>query len=171
MPLNYENVANIIKLIDSSSLTSFEVDIDGMRLVVSKENKEVKSQSPIARSIEDSEEEAPAGPTKNLIKENLDDSFSDDEHTSIGTTTTKSDGSIEIRAPMMGTFFRAPSPDDPPYVEIGKSLKKGDALCLIEVMKLFTTLKSEQDGVVKEIPPENGTLVNQGDILFIIGLK
>ena len=69
---------------------------------------------------------------------------------------------------MMGTFYRAPSPSDPSYVELGQTVRAGDALCIIEVMKLFSTLKAEQGGIIAEIPAENGVLVNQDDVLFVI---
>ena len=69
---------------------------------------------------------------------------------------------------MVGTFYRAPSPDAPPFVEIGSLVRKGQPICLIEVMKLFTTINTEHDGRVVEIGVESGELVEFGQTLFVI---
>jgi acetyl-CoA carboxylase biotin carboxyl carrier protein len=79
-----------------------------------------------------------------------------------------SPGGLEVTAPMVGTFYRAPSPDAPVFVEVGSVVRKGQPLCLIEVMKLFTTINSEFDGRVAQIGAENGELVEYGRTLFVI---
>ena len=71
-------------------------------------------------------------------------------------------------APMVGTFYRAPSPDAPPFVEVGSVVRQGQPLCLIEVMKLFTTINSDVAGRVVQIGAENGELVEYGRTLFVI---
>jgi acetyl-CoA carboxylase biotin carboxyl carrier protein len=80
----------------------------------------------------------------------------------------KAPGQIEVVAPMVGTFYRAPAPDAPPFVETGSAVRKGEPLCLIEVMKLFTTITSEYDGRIVQIGAENGELVEYGQALFVI---
>jgi acetyl-CoA carboxylase biotin carboxyl carrier protein len=77
-------------------------------------------------------------------------------------------GQFEVVAPMVGTFYRAPSPEAPPFVEVGSLVEKGQALCLIEVMKLFTTIYAERAGRVVQIGPGNGDLVEFGQRLFVI---
>lgn len=72
---------------------------------------------------------------------------------------------------MVGTFYRSPSPGAPPFVEIGSKVKKGDPICIIEVMKLFTTIHAEWSGTVKEIGAENAELVEYGQMLFVIALE
>ena len=158
MPLSYQNVAEILKLIDSSNLDTVEIDIDGMHLIVRKGDKG-QSNGSASAIVDTSDEPEP-------IED--DDEIPGGEHVSVGATTVRTDGAIEVRAPMMGTFYRAPSPSDPAYAEVGQTIQPGDALCLIEVMKLFTTLKAEQGGTIADIPAENGALVNQGDVLFVI---
>ena len=69
---------------------------------------------------------------------------------------------------MVGTFYRAPSPDASPFVEIGTLVQPGQPLCIIEVMKLFTTINSECAGRVVQIGAETGDLVEYGRTLFII---
>ena len=82
--------------------------------------------------------------------------------------TPRSDGKVEVRAPMVGTFYRAPSPDAPPFVDLDSEVKSGDSLCVIEVMKLFTTIEASAAGRVVEIAPDNGKLVEYDALLFVI---
>lgn len=71
-------------------------------------------------------------------------------------------------SPMVGTFYRAPGPASPFFVEVGQSVKVGDTLCIIEAMKLMNEIESEKSGVVKAILIENGQPVEYGEPLFII---
>lgn len=73
---------------------------------------------------------------------------------------------IALCAPMTGVFYRAPSPDAPPYVEVGDVVEEGQIICLIEAMKVFNEVPAERSGRVAEICAENGQLVEQGSVLF-----
>jgi acetyl-CoA carboxylase biotin carboxyl carrier protein len=70
---------------------------------------------------------------------------------------------------MVGSFYRASSPDSAAFVDIGSVVKKGDTLCIIEAMKLLNEIESDADGIVKEILVENGQPVEFGETLFVIG--
>ncbi|EGZ44484.1 acetyl-CoA carboxylase biotin carboxyl carrier protein [Neisseria wadsworthii] len=72
------------------------------------------------------------------------------------------------KSPMVGTFYRAPSPSSPPFVEVGQSVKEGDTLCIIEAMKLMNEIEAEKSGVIKAILVENGQPVEYGEPLFVI---
>lgn len=74
-----------------------------------------------------------------------------------------------VKAPMVGTFYRAPSPGAEPYVEVGSLVKAGDTLCIIEAMKLLNEIEAERAGTVKAILIDNGQPVEFGEPLFIIG--
>ena len=73
-----------------------------------------------------------------------------------------------LKSPMVGTFYRAPSPGAPPFVEIGQSVSKGQTLCIIEAMKLLNEIESDAAGTVKAILVENGQPVEYGQPLFLI---
>jgi acetyl-CoA carboxylase biotin carboxyl carrier protein len=75
---------------------------------------------------------------------------------------------IEIKSPMVGTFYRAPAPEAPPYVEIGSHVSKGQTLCILEAMKLMNELESEVDGVIREVLVDNADPVEYGQVLFRI---
>ena len=74
----------------------------------------------------------------------------------------------QLKSPMVGTFYRAPSPGAPPFVEIGQSVTKGQTLCIIEAMKLLNEIESDASGTVKAILVENGQPVEYGQPLFTI---
>ncbi len=69
---------------------------------------------------------------------------------------------------MVGTFYRCPAPGEAPFVDVGAAVKKGDPLCLIEVMKLYTTIEASADGVIAAVHAEDNTLVEFDQILFAI---
>ncbi len=73
-----------------------------------------------------------------------------------------------IESPMVGTFYRAPSPGANPFVEVGQTVKEGDTLCIIEAMKMLNQIESDVSGVVKAILVENGQPVEYGQPLFVI---
>jgi len=74
-----------------------------------------------------------------------------------------------VKAPMVGTFYRAPSPEARPFVEVGQVVKQGDTVCVIEAMKLMNEIEADASGTVKAILVENGQPVEYGQALFIIG--
>jgi acetyl-CoA carboxylase biotin carboxyl carrier protein len=78
------------------------------------------------------------------------------------------DGHV-VKAPMVGTFYRSPSPDAKSFVEVGQAVKEGDTICIIEAMKLMNEIEADASGVVKAILVENGQPVEYGQPLFILG--
>jgi acetyl-CoA carboxylase biotin carboxyl carrier protein len=74
-----------------------------------------------------------------------------------------------VKAPMVGTFYRSPSPDAKPFVEVGQVVKEGDVVCIIEAMKLMNEIDADAAGVIKAILVENGQPVEYGQPLFILG--
>lgn len=74
----------------------------------------------------------------------------------------------QVKAPMVGTFYRAPNPSAPAFVEVGQTVKEGEPLCIIEAMKLLNEIEADKSGVVKEILVENGEPVEYGQPLFVI---
>ena len=75
---------------------------------------------------------------------------------------------VQIKSPIVGTFYRAPSPDSPVYVEVGSAVKKGEPLCILEAIKMMNTLESEFDCIIEKILVENGDLVEYDEPLFLV---
>ena len=74
-----------------------------------------------------------------------------------------------VKSPMVGTFYRAPSPDAKPFVEVGGVVKEGETICVIEAMKLMNEIEADASGTIKAILVENGQPVEYGQALFILG--
>ena len=74
-----------------------------------------------------------------------------------------------VKAPMVGTFYRSPSPDAKAFVDVGQTVKEGDTICIIEAMKLMNEIEADSAGVVKAVLVENGQPVEYGQPLFILG--
>ena len=153
MSLKYEEIAEILKIIDSSSCDEFIVETGDVKLIVRRNgatgHAELLSERP-----------PPAAPT-------APQSTARESRAAAPKTETAA-GQTEVTAPMVGTFFRASTPDAQPFVEIGSIVAKGQPLCLIEVMKLFTTINSEVAGRVVQIGAENGELVESGQTLYVV---
>ncbi len=77
-------------------------------------------------------------------------------------------GMLEFHSPMVGTFYRAPSPDADPFVEEGSRIEEGDVLCIIEAMKVMNEIKAELSGTVEKVVVENAHPVEYGELLFVV---
>ncbi|TDQ45303.1 acetyl-CoA carboxylase biotin carboxyl carrier protein [Tepidicella xavieri] len=73
-----------------------------------------------------------------------------------------------VKSPMVGTFYRAPSPGAKPFVEVGQSVKEGDPICIVEAMKILNEIEADKSGVITQILAENGQAVEYGQPLFVI---
>jgi acetyl-CoA carboxylase biotin carboxyl carrier protein len=149
--LSYDEIAEILKIIDGSSCDELIVETGDVKLVVRRNS---------AGGVHVTQDGAPVPPQPAAP--------SSSGPSASAKVAAKAPYQVEVVAPMVGTFYRAPTPDAPPFVEIGSSVRKGQPLCLIEVMKLFTTIASEHDGRIVAIGAENAELVDYGRTLFVI---
>jgi acetyl-CoA carboxylase biotin carboxyl carrier protein len=151
--LTYDEIAEIIKLIDSSSCDELVIETGDMKLVVRRNG------APAAAAAEYTERGSAPVKVAPISARGTPAAASKVEAAA---------GQVEITAPMVGTFYRAPNPEAPPFVEVGSVVRIGQPLCLIEVMKLFTTINSEVSGRIIQIGAENAELVEYGRALFVI---
>ena len=163
MALSYREVAEILKIIDASACEELILELEGTKLVVRRgaagngnagvgvaDNPRSVSTDSVSSTRGAAAASAPPI-TKQAVAEER-----------------REDGLVELRAPMIGTFYRAPSPTEPPFVNVGDEVEVGDAVCIIEVMKLYTTIEAQHAGRVAEIGAENGALVEYDQLLFVI---
>ncbi len=141
--MEYEKIKQLMDDMGNSKLTSVDIDFpDGTKIHMKKEHeKEIVFENKVQNNNETIEE----------IKEK----------------SIEGKGNI-VKSPMVGTFYIKPSPTSEPYVEVGKEIKKGDTLCIIEAMKLMNEIQSEYSGKVTEILVEDGKTVEYGTELFRI---
>ncbi len=142
--MEYENIKQLIEEMGNSKLTAVDIEFpDGTKISMKKD----KMQEKIIQNIPTVENNT----IENQIKENTNDKK----------------GNI-IKSPMVGIFYLKPSPTAEPYIEIGKEVKKGDVLCIIEAMKLMNELESEYTGKVTEVLVKDGEAVEYGTPLLRI---
>jgi acetyl-CoA carboxylase biotin carboxyl carrier protein len=152
MTVRYDEISEILKVIDGSSCDEFVLETPDIKLVVRRRGAGGPAIEP-STSRPAASASAPA-PTQATPK--------------ASAAPTAPAGAGAVTAPMVGTFYRSPSPGAPPFVEVGSKVKKGDPICIIEVMKLFTTIHAEWSGTIAEIGAPNAHLVEYGQMLFVI---
>jgi len=149
--MNVKEIKEMINLMNDNGLLELEIEKDGMRIRLKKSGSLAEhAGSPI---IVEREKITPAGPQTKMALEPVEKS----------ATNT-----IEIKAPMVGTFYRAPSPKGPPFIEAGQVIEVGQVICIIEAMKLMNEIKSEIKGKVVEILVDNAEPVEFGQSMLLI---
>jgi acetyl-CoA carboxylase biotin carboxyl carrier protein len=155
MELSHDDVKKILEIIDASEhLQDVELVYGGFRLHV------VRGAPRVAWANE--------RPTFSPAPKPADASATPAALAKHAAEPALAEGEIAVRAPMLGTFYRSPAPGEPPFVEIGRRVKADDTVCLIEVMKLFSSIRAGVDGVVNRILAENGSMVEFQQILIVI---
>lgn len=147
MKLDLDQLRELIRLLDEANLTEIEVEQDDDRIRVRRDPAPVlgvpAGESTAARKTQGS------GPV-------------------VAPSPPEEDDGVYITSPFVGTFYRAPSPDGEPFVDIGDSVAPGQVLCIVEAMKLMNEIEAEVAGTIVEILVENGKPVEYGDRLFRI---
>ena len=140
--MDHEDVKKLIDLIKDTDITEILIEKDGSKIKIKRERFGYPVESPPIRPpVPEEKKEEREEEKKNLVT---------------------------ITSPIVGIFHRSPSPEAPPYVEVGSVVKKGQVLCIVEAMKLMNEIESDTDGVVVEILVENGQPVEYGQPLFLI---
>ncbi|MBI3996493.1 MAG: acetyl-CoA carboxylase biotin carboxyl carrier protein [Candidatus Omnitrophica bacterium] len=138
----------MLQLMESRGLVELEMEHQGLRIRLKK-----ASTAPTAQLVEYvtgiPQPAQPAGGTRSTPP-------AEDSHR------------IVIKSPMVGTFYRAPAPDAPPFVEMGQDLEVGQVVCIIEAMKLMNEIKAEVSGRIAEVLVDNGSPVEFGQPLFVV---
>jgi len=104
----------------------------------------------------------------NIENNQINSSNSKQEKVSINEDNTRKLAGNQVKAPLVGTFYRKPSPDSDPFVKVGDIVKKGQVLCIIEAMKMMNEIKSEFDGEVSSIEIEDGQPIEFGQTIIVI---
>ncbi len=139
--IDVDLIKKLVDIVSRSNIDELRVGDKDIKITIKKSTKPYKFQE-IPQEIEEVQE---------LSSENKED---------------KED--LFVISPIVGTFYRAPKPNAPPFVEVGDEVKVGQTLCIIEAMKLMNEIKSDYNGIVKQILVENGEPVEYGQPLFVI---
>ncbi len=149
--MNIKEIKEVINLMNENSLTEIELEKDGLKIRIKKCSgggiestvaDETARRLAAAPAVSTAHVEQPAMPPKSK--------------------------NLEIKSPMVGTFYKAPSPDSPPFVKVGDNVEKGQVVCIIEAMKLMNEIKSEVKGKIVAALVENADPVEFGQTLFLV---
>jgi acetyl-CoA carboxylase biotin carboxyl carrier protein len=157
--VDLEFVRGLIEAVDNSSIDSLELNRAGTRIRISKTPPAAAVISAAPAFSAPAHASAPAQPPAQVQAQ---------APAPAPAAVAAASNLADIKSPMVGTFYRQPAPEAPPYVEIGSTVKKGQTLCILEAMKLMNELESEVDGVIREILVENSDPVEYGQVLFRI---
>ena len=152
--MDLSELKGIISLVQKSDLTELEIELKDIKLRMARPGA-VKPGQDVIREIV---VQAPSPTTTSSVPQVADTKVEN---------STKDDLAV-FESPMVGTFYRKPSPDDPAFVKVGDSVKKGDTLCIIEAMKVMNEIQSEISGEIVDILVEDGSSVEFGQSLFKI---
>jgi len=148
--MNLKEIKEMINLMNENELTEIEIEREGSKIKIKKSSSEISSAhsrplpqyhietQPPARSSEESSDKKSGKNTKDIV------------------------------SPMVGTFYRSPSPEAPPFIEVGQVVEIGQVVCIVEAMKLMNEIKSEVKGKVVEASVENAEPVEFGQTLFVV---
>jgi len=148
--MDIRKVKKLIELLEESQVSEIEIH-EG------EESVRISRQSSIAGTPVQTLVQVPEGETRPAA--------------GIATEPVEEEEEVEghlVRAPMVGLFYEAPAPGKPPFVELGREVKKGDVVCIIEAMKIMNQIESDVGGVISKIYVENGEPVEYGQPLFLI---
>jgi len=147
--MNIKEIKEMLNLMNDNGLVELEIEKDGTRIKLKKAGAEASGYN---------------GPFV-IEREKAVPPVSQADP---AAAREKASNTLEVKAPMVGTFYRAPTPEAPPYVEVGQIIEAGQVVCIIEAMKLMNEIKSEVKGKLVEILVDNSEPVEFGQSMFII---
>ncbi len=159
--MNLSEVQDLIKFVSKSGVTEVEIEKKDFKITIKSEGKKsktadqpiiVQAAAPVAPAPQAAPAPAPvaAAPAPAAPAANEEDKY------------------ITVKSPMIGTFYRSPSPDKPVFVEVGQQIKPGDAVCIIEAMKLFNEIEAEVSGKIVKVLVDDATPVEYDQPLFLV---
>jgi acetyl-CoA carboxylase biotin carboxyl carrier protein len=162
MELSEDDVLHILKLIDESKFDYFQLEVGELKITVSK--GEPIPLSPSAQSVAvpqarppvaEAAKAAPPAPAAQATAPGLD-------------AKAVAEGLVPITAPLLGTFYVAPEPGAPPFVQVGAAVTEDTTVGLIEVMKVFNSVRANVNGTLVQVVAQNGQFVEYGQTLFLV---
>ncbi len=173
MVLSEDEVIQILKLMDQSRFDELHLEMSDLKLVVNKRAGTVpieKQEFPSAENTGSlsAKENTYETAEENPAPSNLVQKTEALESKPIVEEEIAEQGLVPIKSPMLGMFYVAQKPGEPPFVEIGSVVEEETTVCIIEVMKLFSTINAGIQGRIKRICAEDGQLVEYGQVLFLV---
>jgi len=153
-------IRDLIDFIAHSGLNEVDIETKELKLHVKREpdQKVIKSAAPVIAAPVSAAPQAVVAPAATLAPTKTEKPAASGKNT------------VEIKSPMIGTFYRSANPDSPPFASVGDKISKGQTVCIIEAMKLFNEIESEVSGTIVKAMVENSTPVEYDQVLFVVEL-
>jgi acetyl-CoA carboxylase biotin carboxyl carrier protein len=167
--MQFKEIQDLLKLVNKSNLTEVEIEQKDFKI-------KIKRKSPESNVIYTTQQSPATMPVPSAMPAAPQDAQADtpsarQEPAPAPASEGSSANLVEFKSPMIGTFYRSSSPDQPPFTKVGDTVQKGDVLCIIEAMKLFNEIESEIDGKIVKIMVEDAQPVEYDQVLFLIDPK
>ena len=154
--MDLRKIKKLIELLNESGVGEIEITEGEDSVRISRESSPKKMVTKDGENVASSRETTPI------------ESSNKKNQSKCNKPSKELDNDFEVLSPMVGTFYGCPSPDEPPYVKVGDSVKEGDTLCIIEAMKMMNQIEADVSGVIKSIKVQNGDPVEFDQIIFVI---
>ncbi|WP_456409064.1 acetyl-CoA carboxylase biotin carboxyl carrier protein [Caldithrix abyssi] len=163
--MDLKELKQLIKIVETSDISEIEIEEEGKKLRITKRFPSKNGETVVIPTMA-THQSMPMMPAQQALPAVQEQPAAPSAETQAEPERGKN--IVEVRSPMVGTFYRAPSPDADPYVEVGQTVAVGQTLCIIEAMKLMNEIESEVNGKIVEILVENAQPVEFNQVLFLI---
>ncbi|MDQ0213828.1 acetyl-CoA carboxylase biotin carboxyl carrier protein [Oikeobacillus pervagus] len=163
--MKVQEIRELIKLIDQSSLDELVVETDGSKVKMKKRTGVTYvEQEPVQQVVQEAKAPAASAPVaKPAVEKKVE------EAPKAAAKVDVDDANLhKITSPMVGTFYQSPSPDEDAYVKVGSKVSEESVVCIVEAMKLFNEIEAEVEGEIVEVLVKDGQLVEYGQPLFLV---
>ena len=169
MSLTHADIAEILRLVDESTLDEIVVEIGDLRVEVRRKGAVAAAPvAPAAPAPSAPPAAAPSSPEPPSAAPCAQADVAQGTGPETPDEPALEEGQVAVRSPMVGTFYRRPSPDEPPYVDVGSEVEVDAPLGLVEVMKLYTTIYAKTRGRIARLCANDAELVEYDQVLFVI---
>ena len=153
---NIDEITNLLNAVNTSGVNELKLEKGSFKITI----KQGITQAPTVVQA--------AAPVVAAPAPNVAPAASSAAAPSVGTDAVADDNLITVKSPMIGTFYRSSSPDKPPFISVGDSIKEGDVLCIVEAMKLFNEIESEVTGTIVKVLVDDASPVEYDQPLFLV---
>src|SRR5690606_6742787 len=160
--MDLKDIQNLIKFVAKSGASEVKLEMDDVKITIKTGSEENRETTYVQQIPMGTMQQQPAMPAPQAAPQ------SSETPTAAPVAVAEDSKYITIKSPIIGTFYRKPSPDKDPFVEVGDSIKEGDVLCVIEAMKLFNEIESEVSGKIVKVLVDDSSPVEFDQPLFLV---
>ncbi|WP_177761324.1 acetyl-CoA carboxylase biotin carboxyl carrier protein [Flavobacterium sp. I3-2] len=157
--MDIKEIQNLIKFVAKSGATEVKLEMDDFKITIKTTTEGATETAYIQQIPVQTQAQAPVAVVAPVAST---------ENQSVANEVTENNNYITVKSPIIGTFYRKPSPDKAPFVEVGSTIKSGDVLCVIEAMKLFNEIESEVSGKIVKVLIDDSSPVEFDQPLFLV---